>query len=1180
MRSKSFSRSRRPAASRSSPTACKPAIELLEVRRMLSVNVLTFRYDGALDGLNSQETALTPSNVNSAQFGELFSIPVDGQVYAQPLYLSSLAIPGDGTHNVLFVATENDSVYAFDANSGSLLWHDSLIDPSAGVTPVPNTDLPDPYVIAPEVGITSAPVIDSATDTLYVVAYTKDVSGSSTSYEYSLYALDAATGAEEDGGPVTISGSVNGTGEGNNGQGQVVFNALQQDQRPGLLLLNGVVYVAFASWGDSQPYHGWIMGYNAATLQQVAVFNDTPNGGEGGIWLSNGGMDTDGTYIYLSTGNGTFDTTLNSSGFPIDGDYGDSVIKLAVDPDSSPTNQNINGWGLQVVDYFTPDNQQTLDDDDLDLDSGGVLLLPTQAGPYPDELIAAGKQGTIYVINRNDMGHFDPNANNIIQELDGVLGMEGASGGAFDTPAYFNGEVYYGGVDDPLEAFQVNDGLLSTSPTSESGNTYQYPGASPTVSADGTSDGIVWALQTSNELDSPAVLYAYNATNLSDELYNSIQVASRDQAGPAVRFEAPVVANGEVFVATDGQIDVYGLLPTFADAGFEQPSVGAGQFQYQPTGSPWTFTAGAGISANDSGFTAGNPPAPQGTQVAFLQGTGSFSQSVTGWPAGSYAITFEAAQRGNHQTSHQEIQVLVDNALVGTYVPSGTSYQSITTNPFPITAGTHTITFQGLNLGGGDNTAFVDAVTVAMVGVPTPGDAGFEQPAVGSGQFQYQPTGSPWTFTTGAGIAANGSGFTADNPSAPQGTQVAFLQDAGSFSQLVTGWATGSYTINFLAAQRANVQASQQNFEVLVDGVVVGTFTPSGTQYQSESTSVFRVTDGAHTITFQGLDSAGGDNTAFVDAVSVVATGLWDPDFAQVSVGAGRYAYGPVGSPWIFSSGAGISANDSGFTAGNPPAPEGTQVAFLQGKGSTISQTVNLAAGSYAITFSAAQRENYQASRQNFEVLVNGVVINTFTPSTTSYQTFSTAVFTVSAGANTIVFQGLDTAGGDNTAFLDSVSLAAIAPAVSDGGFEQVSVGAGKFAYDPAGTPWTFTGGAGISGNDSGFTAGNPPAPEGVQVAFAQGAGSFSQTVTGWAAGSYTLTFLAAQRANVQTSQQNFNVLVDGVVVGTFTPSSTSYQSYSTAVFTVTSGSHTIAFQGLDSAGGDNTVFIDDVGIS
>jgi hypothetical protein len=624
----------------------------------------------------------------------------------------------------------------------------------------------------------------------------------------------------------------------------------------------------------------------------------------------------------------------------------------------------------------------------------------------------------------------------------------------------------------------------------------------------------------------------------------------------------------------------------FSDAGFEQPSVGAGQFQYQPTGSPWTFTGSAGISANNSGFTAGNPPAPEGTQVTFLQGTSSFSQSVTGWPAGSYAITFDAAQRGNHQASHQDFQVLVDNTIVGTYVPSGTSYQSITTNPFIIMPGTHTITFQTLDSAGGDNTAFIDAVTVAMVEVPTPGDAGFEQPAVGAGQFQYDPTGSPWTFTGLAGISANNSGFTAGNPPAPVGLQVGFLQETGSFNQSVTGWAAGSYTINFLAAQRGNHQASQEDFNVLVDGVVVSTFTPSGASYQSYSTPVFNVTSGSHTIAFQGLDSTGGDNTVFVDTVTVATaevSTLGDAGFEQPSVGAGQFQYQPTGSPWTFTGSAGISANNSGFTAGNPPAPEGTQVAFLQGTSSFSQSVTGWPASSYAITFDAAQRSNHQASHQDFQVLVDNAIVGTYVLPGTSYQSITTNPFTITPGTHTITFQGLDSAGGDNTAFVDNVTVAVAmvkVPTLGDAGFEQPSVGAGQFQYDPTGSAWTFTGLAGISANNSGFTAGNPPAPEGLQVAFLQETGSFSQSVTGWAAGSYTINFLAAQRGNHQASQQDFNVLVDGVVVGTFTPSGTSYQSYSTSAFNVTSGSHTIVFQGLDSAGGDNTVFIDNVTIS
>ena len=306
--------------------------------------------------------------------------------------------------------------------------------------------------------------------------------------------------------------------------------------------------------------------------------------------------------------------------------------------------------------------------------------------------------------------------------------------------------------------------------------------------------------------------------------------------------------------------------------------------------------------------------------------------------------------------------------------------------------------------------------------------------------------------------------------------------------------------LTFDAAQRGNYQASQQNFNVLIDGSVVGTFTPSGTSYQSYSTAAFTVTAGTHTITFQGLDSAGGDNTAFLDQVAVAPAStpaIGDPGFEQVVVGAGNFQYDPTGSPWAFSGSSGISGNNSGFTSGNPPAPQGVQVAFLQGTGSFTQTVTGWAAGTYVLTFDAAQRGNYQASQQNFNVLIDGNVVGTFTPSGTSYQSYSTAAFTVTAGTHTITFQGLDSAGGDNTAFLDQVAVAAAnTPAIGDPGFEQVVVGAGNFQYDPTGSPWTFSGLSGISGNNSGFTSGNPPAPRAVQVAILQETGSFTQTVS------------------------------------------------------------------------------------
>ena len=341
----------------------------------------------------------------------------------------------------------------------------------------------------------------------------------------------------------------------------------------------------------------------------------------------------------------------------------------------------------------------------------------------------------------------------------------------------------------------------------------QIQGLGPSASADGVAFYTGTTFPATYQGD--AFIARYNST-VSDSTGHSITYNDLVTVDPttgnvrivANNFDNPLAVlydgSGNMIIADYGDSAIYRLsaapTPTPTDAGFEQPSVGAGKFQYDPAGSSWAFSGSTGISANNSGFTSGNPPAPQGTQVAFLQGTGSFTQAV-GFAAGSYVLTFDVAQRAN-KASHQDFQVLVDNALVGTFVPSGTSYQTITTSPFTVAAGTHTITFRGLDSAGGDNTVFIDSVAINMSGVPTASDAGFEQPSVGAGQFEYDPAGSPWAFFGSTGISANNSGFTAGNPPAPQGTQVAFLQETGSFSQTITGWSPGSYLITLSAAQR------------------------------------------------------------------------------------------------------------------------------------------------------------------------------------------------------------------------------------------------------------------------------------------------------------------------------------------------------------------------------------------
>jgi hypothetical protein len=505
----------------------------------------TYHNDNLRTGQNNNETILTTAIVNHTQFGKLFSFPIDGIAFASPLYVESVNIPGQGFHNVVYVATEHDSVYAFDADglSNNPLWHVSFL--GSGITTIPCGDTGECGDISVEVGITGTPVIDQSTGTMYVVVNTKE---NGTNYFQRLHALDIKTGAEKFGGPVVISGSVPGTGDGSSG-GRVPFDALHECQRPGLLLSNGVVYMGFGSHGDQRPFHGWLIGYNATTLQQVMIYNVTPNAYGGGIWQGGGGLATDATgNIYYTTSNGTFDA--NSGGI----DYGDSVQKI------SPSGT--------VVDYFTPHDQSNMDVNNLDLGAGGpVLLVDQPSSPYPHELISAGKSGTIYVINRDNMGHYNANNDNqIIQSLPGVLPHGDFEIGNFSTPVYFNGSVYYAAVNDSLKAFQLTNGLLSASPTSQSAAIFPIRGGSFAISSNGTSNGIIWAVQNNgqspdNDTGAPGVLFAYDATNLANELYDTTQAGTRDTMDVAAKFMIPVVANGKVFVAGQTEFIAYGLLP-------------------------------------------------------------------------------------------------------------------------------------------------------------------------------------------------------------------------------------------------------------------------------------------------------------------------------------------------------------------------------------------------------------------------------------------------------------------------------------------------------------------------------------------------------------------------------------------------------------------------------------------
>jgi outer membrane protein assembly factor BamB len=500
-------------------------------------DVLTYKNDLNRSGQNLTETTLTPANVAMASFGLLRILAVDGKVDAQPLYLSQFSLSGS-VHNVVYVATEHDSVYAFDSDTGVLLWKTSLL--GAGET---TSDAHGCGQVTPEIGVTSTPVIDRGIGVhgaLFVIAMSK---GSSATYHQRLHALDLTTGAELMNGPVDVAATYPSAGG-----GVATFDPGQYEERAALLAVNGAVYTSWTSHCDDQPYTGWIIAFSESSLARSSILNVAPNSGGRGpaIWMSGGGPAADAAgNIYLLTANGVFETTLNAGGFPSGQDYGNSFLKI------SPA-----GGTLSIADYFALSNTVAASAADQDLGSGGAMLLPdlTDAGGTVRHLmIGAGKDGNIYVVNRDSMGKFSASTNNIYQQLNGAL-----PGGIWSTPAYFNGNVYYADSGGTLKAFSITESKLSAAPTSQSVEQFSYPGTAPSVSANGTSNAILWA----HENATPAVLHAYDAGNLAHELYNSSQAAnSRDSFGSGNKYITPTVADGKVFVGTASGVAVFGLLP-------------------------------------------------------------------------------------------------------------------------------------------------------------------------------------------------------------------------------------------------------------------------------------------------------------------------------------------------------------------------------------------------------------------------------------------------------------------------------------------------------------------------------------------------------------------------------------------------------------------------------------------
>jgi hypothetical protein len=495
----------------------------------LAGSVLTYHNDTGRTGQYLDETVLTPANVTAATFGKKFVQPVDSYVYAQPLFFPGLLIGGQ-THDVVFVVTEANSVYAFDANTkGPVLWHTNV------GTALSCSDLDDCGDLVPGAGITGTPVIDASTKTMYLVALSKDSSGS----HHRLHALDVTTGAEKLGGPVEVSPTAPGTGA-NSTNGVVAFNPATHYQRTALLLAGGVVYVGIGSNAESDSdNHGWIVGFEASNLTVTMTFCASPDDDWVSIWQTGGGLASDTAgFIYAETANGTFDADTGGR------DYGDSAIKL----DSTGA----------VVDYFTPYDQADLSSGDLDFGSANPVLLPDQSGGTAHELLASGKPGVLYLVDRDAMGHFHAGSDSqIVQSVPAFPNASDITGGIFMSPAYWNGRVYVAGIGGSLEAYTLSAGLLSTSPESQTQQNFGWPGANVSVSASGATAGIVWLVDGER-----SVLYAYDATNLVSELYDSGQAAgARDKLGSAVKFAVPTVAGGHVFVGTQTELDVYGLSP-------------------------------------------------------------------------------------------------------------------------------------------------------------------------------------------------------------------------------------------------------------------------------------------------------------------------------------------------------------------------------------------------------------------------------------------------------------------------------------------------------------------------------------------------------------------------------------------------------------------------------------------
>jgi hypothetical protein len=948
---------RRPARQRSGLV-----LRELEPRLAPAVtSVLQYHNDLPSTGQNLTETALTTGNVNSSSFGKLFSTAVDAQVYAQPLFLGGVSIAG-GTHNVVFAATQRDTVYAIDADSGAILWQKNYLQTGERTLTTSDVGTTD---ITPQIGITGTPVIDPASGTIYFVTKaTTSPAGTNASRANTvqrLHAVDIATGNEKFGGPVVIAASVNGTGAGNDGAGHVPFDSLRENQRMGLVLTGGVVYITWASHGDNGPYHGWVIGYNASTLQQTAAFNDTPNGSNGGIWESGGAVSVDPAgNFYLTTGNGTFETTLDGTGMPNQHDFGDSVLKLALDPSTSPTNQNGNGWGLKVVDYFTPFNQATLNANDTDLGSGGALILPDSAGStaHPHLLVTGGKEGKLYLLDRDNMGHFDPNTDHVVQEVSGALHAQ------LGNPAYFNGNIYYAtpgfGTDNAKE-FSVANAALSASPVSTSADTFTWRGGTTSVSANGTGNGIVWALDGgSNQLR------AYSAANLGTELYTSAQAANnRDQLGTVVKFTVPTVTNGHVYVGVSGAVVGYGLLAQTLAA---------------PTNPHPTLVTTTGV---DLGWVN---HAANATSVKVIRQQGTNPPVTVATLANSVNSFFDT---GLSPGTRYTYTVQAVNASGSSSAPAFT----VSTSASAASGFSAHVNFS-------NNQTQVPAGYV--------NDTGAAYGAHGSLTYGWLASGTPTDNSANARDRDS-----AISPDELHDSLNHLQKPANPNAAWQIAVPNGTYLVHILTGDPT---ATDSVYSLNADGVNVVTATPNSLNLWADATKTVTVTNGLITVT-----SAAGASNNKIDAIDILPA----PPATQVlAIDAGGGAVGSFAADTDFSGGAARSTADAINTSGAAnPAPA---VVYQSQRFGNFTYTLPglTAGGAYTVRLHFAEFVQNGPGLRTFSVAINGTtVLSNFDVFQTAggFEKALTETFTATAdstGKITAVFTN-----GNNNAILNGIEV-------------------------------------------------------------------------------------------------------------------------------------------------------------